>query len=88
MAVHTKTTTRTGVLKVLTAQEEKVYRMTRGATLDPADELETKTSDPRLAAQIADIETAIFAKLRAIAKPGPADSPVKNKIVASLKSKK
>jgi hypothetical protein len=88
MAAHTKTTTRTGVLKMLTAQEEKALRMKRGAALDPDDELDTKTNDPRLAAQIADIENAVFAKLRAMAVPGRAESAVKNKIVASLKSKK
>jgi len=88
MAAHTKTTTRTGVLKMLTAQEEKALRMKRGAALSPDDELDTKTNDPRLAAQIADIENAIFAKLRAMASPGPVDSPVKNKIVAALRTKK
>ena len=88
MAAHTKTATRTGVLTMLTAQEEKALRMKRGASLDLDDELDTKTNDPRLAAQIADIEHAIFAKLRAMASPGPAESAVKNKIVASLKSKK
>ena len=88
MAAHTKTATRTGVLKMLTAQEEKALRMKRGASLGLDDELDTKTNDPRLVAQIADIEHAIFAKLRAMASPGPADSAVKNKIVASLKTKK
>ena len=88
MAAHTKTTTRTGVLKMLTAQEEKALRMKRGAALDLDDELDTKTNDPRLAAQIADIEASIFAKLRAMAAPSPANTAVKNKIIASLKTKK
>lgn len=88
MAAHTKTATRTGVLKMLTAQEEKALRMKRGASLGLDDELDTKTNDPRLAAQIADIEASIFAKLRTMAAPSPANTAVKNKIIASLKSKK
>jgi hypothetical protein len=86
MAVQTRTTTQ---LRTLTSMEEKVYRMRRGAVLDPDDELESKVSDnPRLAAQLADVERGIFAKLSAIAGSGRADSPVKAKIIASLKAKK
>ncbi|MBI5529658.1 MAG: hypothetical protein HY897_25305 [Deltaproteobacteria bacterium] len=86
MAVQTRTTTQ---LKTLTSMEEKVYRMRRGAVLDPDDELESKAADnPRLAAQIADVERGIFAKLSTIARPGRADPPVKTKIIASLKARK
>ncbi|MFA6034891.1 MAG: hypothetical protein WC889_18470 [Myxococcota bacterium] len=90
MSVQVKTGVRTNVLKNLTIDEEKVYRMAHGVAADDTEILESKAhGNPIVAMKLAEAEKALFDKLSRMASAAPVSSnPVKGKIIASLRSKK
>ena len=90
MSVEVKAKTGVRVQKKLSVEEEKVYRMAHGVEADDDLVLESKAQgNPMLAMKVSEIERELFEKLsRAAAATPVAESPVKNKIIASLKNRK
>jgi hypothetical protein len=87
MPGNVRTTVKTATA-VLTEEEEKVYRMSRGVAPGDSEELGIKAADNQMAqARVLEFERALHARLRAGAGAAE-DSPVKSKIIASLKSRK
>jgi len=83
-----KVETKVGVLSdVISEEEEKVYRMRKGIPLEDSGEIVLKgAGNPVAMSNVLDFERQLFQKIRDVSK-NQADSPIKNKIIAALKSK-
>jgi len=83
-----KVETKVGVLSnVVTEEEERFCRMRKGIPLEDSGEIVMKgAGNPVAMASVLDFERQLFQRIREVSK-NQADSPIKNKIIAALKSK-